>query len=345
MVRLGIVGCNFGRTVQLPAFRTDPRCEVVALAGSDAARVQALAAEAGLRKGFGNWRALVEDAEIDAVAIATPPQLQPEIASFALKLGKPVFIEKPMAADLAGAEAMARAQQASGLATAIDFNFAGIAAWREAKRLLDAGAIGRLRHVVVNWNVENQSTRLRLHNWKTGADQGGGVLGNFVSHCLYYLEWLCGPATGLSARLFGLPDEPSSLTTTNMAFSFASGAAGGLTVSCAAFPGSGHRVELYGEDGALVLANTGTDYMRGFTLAHARRPHAALEPVAVSDPLDAGFPDGRIAPTARLASGFLDAIERGTEAEPGFRAGLRVQYLMDAAQRSHAAGAWREVAQ
>lgn len=343
MVRLGIVGCNFGRTVQLPAFRTDPRCEVVALAGSDAARTRALAAEAGLRKSFGDWRALVEDAEVDAVAIAVPPRLQPEVAMLALTLGKPVFIEKPMAADLAGAQAMARAQAASGCATMIDFNFTGIAAWREAKRRLDDGAIGRLRHVMVTWNMENQATRLRLHSWKTGRDDGGGVLGNFVSHCLYYVEWFCGPATGLSAKLFGLPDTPALLTTTNLALSFASGAAGSLAVSCASFAGSGHRIELYGEDGTLVLSNTTADYMRGFTLAQARRP-GGLEPIAVTDPLDAGQADGRIAPTARLASGFLDAIERGTQAEPGFRAGLRVQSLMDAARRSDDGGAWIEVA-
>lgn len=341
MVRIGIVGCNFGRSVQLPAFRTDPRCEVVAIAGSDAARAEAIAAEAGLRKGYGDWRALVD--AVDAVAIAVPPRLQPEVAIHALALGKPVFVEKPMAADLAGAQAMARAQVASGRATAIDFNFTGIAAWREAKRRLDDGAIGRLRHVVVNWNVENAATRLRLQSWKTGRDQGGGVLGNFVSHCLYYLEWFCGPATGLSTRLFGLPDTPELLTTTSFSFAFASGAAGSMAVSCAAFPGSGHRLEFYGEDGALILSNTTADYMRGFTLAQAGRPDGRFEPVEASDPLDAGQPDGRIAPTARLASRFLDAIEKGGEAEPGFRAGLRVQRLMDAAQRSDASGAWIEV--
>ena len=44
MIRLGIVGSNYGRTVLLPAFRADPRCEVVALAGSDAARTAELRA-------------------------------------------------------------------------------------------------------------------------------------------------------------------------------------------------------------------------------------------------------------------------------------------------------------
>ena len=100
MIRLGIVGTNYGRNVLLPAFRADPRCQVVALAGSDAARTGELARAAGVAKGYGDWRALVEDADVQAVAIATLPSLQAQIAIRALELGKPVFIEKPMASDL-----------------------------------------------------------------------------------------------------------------------------------------------------------------------------------------------------------------------------------------------------
>src|SRR3972149_3053446 len=80
LIRLGIVGCNYGRTVLLPAFRTDPRCEVVALAGTDAARTANLAREAGVPPAFGNWAELVENKTVDAVAIATPPRQQPAIA-------------------------------------------------------------------------------------------------------------------------------------------------------------------------------------------------------------------------------------------------------------------------
>ena len=55
MIGVGIVGCNYGRTVLLPAFRTDPRCEVVALAGSDGARTAELARAAEIARGFGDW--------------------------------------------------------------------------------------------------------------------------------------------------------------------------------------------------------------------------------------------------------------------------------------------------
>ena len=125
-------------------------------------------------------------------------------------------------------------------------------------------------------------------------------------------------------------------------YQVASGAAGSLSMSCACFAGSGHRLEFYGEDGALVLANPTTDYMRGFALHHARRPDTVLTPVALDDePLDRQFPiDGRIAPVSRLASRFLDAIERKRPMSPGFSEGYRVQVLLDAVRRSHDLGHW-----
>jgi predicted dehydrogenase len=61
VIRLGIVGTNYGRTVQLPAFRADPRCEVVTLAGSNMARTVELAQAAGVPKAHGFNRARPEN--------------------------------------------------------------------------------------------------------------------------------------------------------------------------------------------------------------------------------------------------------------------------------------------
>jgi predicted dehydrogenase len=343
LIRIGIVGCNYGRLVLLPAFRLDPRCEVVALAGRDAARTAELAGAANIPRAFGNWEQLVEHPDVDAVAIATIPSLQPSIAIRALELGKPVFAEKPMAADLAGAEAMTRAAETSGRTTTVDFNFSEVLAWRKAKALLDQGAIGRLRHVEVNWNVENYGTRMRLKNWKTLGAGGGGVLGNFVSHCFHYLEWFCGPIVGMSTRLSGLPDEPAMETNAGISMMFRSGAAGNLAVSCASYLGSGHRLEFYGEDGTLTLVNDTTDYMRGFALNVGRRPAGVMTPIEVVDEVDLAFPsDGRIAPASRLAAAFLDGVERGQVTSASFVQGLRVQVLLDIARRANDLGRWLE---
>jgi len=343
VIRLGIVGSNYGRTVQLPAFRADPRCQVVALAGSNAARTAELARAEGVAKGYGDWRALVEDPDVQAVAIATLPSLQARIAIRALELGKPVFAEKPMASDLAAARAMLRQATLQNLPTMIDFNFHQIMSWQRAKAMLEANAIGALRHVTVHWHVESRALQLRMRNWKTVGDDGGGVMGNFISHCFHYLEWFCGPIGGLSARVSGLPDDAELETTVAMAMQFTAGPLVSLSMSCASYRGAGHRIEFFGEDGTLVLHNPGADYMRGFELFHAKRP-AALERVPVDDPVDAQYPDGRIAPVSRLAKLFFDAIESGGNATPGFAEGYRVQRLIDAARRSHSQGSWIDFA-
>lgn len=341
LVGIGIVGCNYGRLVQLPAFRLDPRCKVVALAGSNGARTAELARAENIPLAFGRWEQLVEHPDVHAVSIATEPALQPQIAIRSLELGKPVFAEKPMAADLATAHRMVAAADASGCTTMVDFNFCEISSWAKAKALLDEGAIGRLRHVDVNWNVENYATRMRLENWKTSGAEGGGALGNFVSHCFHYLEWFCGPIKGMSATISGLPDKPEMETNVGISMMFRSGAAGNLAMSCASYLGSGHRIEFYGEDGTLTLLNETTDYMRGFRLTLGRRPAKAMDIISVTDDVDRQFPsDGRIAPVSRLAARFLDGIGRGVPATNGFREGMRVQALLDTARRANELGHW-----
>src|SRR4029077_275532 len=93
----------------------------------------------------------------------------------------------------------------------------------------------------------------------------------------------------------------------------------------------------------LVLHNPGGDYMRGFELWHGKR-EAPLVRIGTDDPVDAKYPDGRIAPVSRLAKIFFDAIERGGIAAPGFAEGYRVQQLIDTARRAHLQGVWIDVA-
>ena len=108
-----------------------------------------------------------------------------------------------------------------------------------------------------------------------------------------------------------------------------------LSMSCASYLGTGHRIEFFGEDGTLVLHNPGADYMRGFELFHAKRPAAALERIA-------GQRSGRRAISRRphragVAAGqaFFRRHRKRRHATPGFAEGYRVQRLIDAARRSH----------
>ncbi|MEI8276318.1 MAG: Gfo/Idh/MocA family oxidoreductase, partial [Hyphomicrobiales bacterium] len=67
MIRIGIIGSNYGRMVLLPAFRADRRCEVIALGGSNAARTAELASAAGIARAYSDWRAVVDDKDVQAI--------------------------------------------------------------------------------------------------------------------------------------------------------------------------------------------------------------------------------------------------------------------------------------
>lgn len=338
-IRLGIIGCGYGKAVIAPAFRADSRCQIVSIAASRQESANAAAAQLDVPRAFGDWRGLVHDASVDAVAVAVPPHLQPEIVLEVLKIGKPVFAEKPLAVRITDARRMAEQAEQARVANMVDFNFSAIAPFLQARKMLQEHAIGRLRHIVVNWQTESYTNRVRLENWKSTSDEGGGSLSNFVAHCLHYLEWFAGSIAGLNAHLFRLPDDTrSSDSAVNLAMEFQSGAGGMLAMSAAAFPGSGHKIEFYGEDGSLILENSSRDYMRGFRLLCGRRPETAMTPVRISDQEEDSWEDGRILPLSRLVRQFCDWIEYGKSARPDFRDALRVQELIEAAKNSHKNG-------
>lgn len=338
--RVGIVGCGYGVQVLTPAFRADPRIRVVAISARSQAEAEEGAQAAAIPEALGDWRDMLDPDRIDAVAIAVPPNTQPEIALAALGRGLPVYAEKPIALSVGEARELARAAKASGKANMIDFNFREIAALKAAHDHVRSGALGTIYHVAVTWHVESYANRARLQSWKTDQGTGGGALSNFVSHSLDYLEWMLGPIATLSANLAGMPgDIRRNDTFVGLTMRFENEAAGGLIMSAAAYRGSGHRIEIYGEEGTLVLDNPTTDYMRGFRLLLAHRPDS-FAPVEIPTSDADIWKDGRVLPASRMVKRFTDWALGGCACEPSFANGFRVQTLLEAARESSRTGAW-----
>ncbi len=337
VVRVGIVGTGFGRYGHLPAFRRDARCEVVALAARSRDRVEAFASRLRVPQAFGDWRALIDNGSLDALAVATSPADQKDIAEAALRRGIAVFAEKPLAANLEHALELARLADTSGCANVVNFIFPELTSWRLTKKLLDDGAVGSLRHVAVDWRMEGHSQRERVVNWKTNVSEGGGVLQHFGSHTLHYMEYLFGPVAELSATLTSASDLGSRADTmATLCLQFDSGLSGAAYLCSAATQASVHKIEIYGSDGGLVLQNTSEDPVFGFELKMASRDspdHVLIATEAIGrNPAE----DSRVEPVSRLASRFLDWCIYGAPTAPSFREGLRVQQLIAAAQQSSA---------
>jgi predicted dehydrogenase len=193
-LRLALIGCGAITTLQhLPALRRIESAEVVAVVDQDLERARATARQFGVPHAAA--RLAEVEATLDAVLVATPNHLHAPIALEALRRGLDVLVEKPMALDLAEAQAMVAEARARSrvLAVGLEFRFApGNQAIRD---LLAAGTLGRLERFELRQGV--------IPRWPFASDYvlrretaGGGVLFDYGAHLLDLLfYWLGEPSS------------------------------------------------------------------------------------------------------------------------------------------------------
>jgi len=322
-LRTVVVGLGFGVNVHVPAFRLAGGYDVVGLVGRDAERARQAAAAVGVRGGYGTLSEAFRECRPDVVSIAVSPAVQPEIASEAIKAGAHLFCEKPLAATLGEARLLEQAAREAGRRAAIDFLFPEIPAWRRLMYLVEGGSLGAPKKAAVSWKVETRAARDGTVSWKTTLESGGGVLFNFVSHSVHYLRWLFGEIA--TVRTF--PKENLSLRFLG-ALSFHSGMEALLHVDCDAFPGFGHRLEVFFEKGTAVLESPGPDYASGFILRVARRAEPTWEILNEEAMETSG--DGRIFAVASILRRLREGIISGTPIHPDLSDGVEVQRVIHA---------------
>lgn len=357
-LKVAVVGTGFGQKVHIPGFQAHHRTEVVAVYHRDLAKAKAIAAEHGIPQACDTVEAIVALPEVQAVTVATPPFLHYSQAKTVLAGGKHLLLEKPTALSGAEAEEIAGLARDRNLIATMDFEFRFVPAWQRLAELLAEGYVGNLRFVNINWTVPGRADPSRAWNWYSRLDQGGGALGAFASHSFDYITWLFGPIERLCARLStAIPQRPDPTTgelkpvdaddTCSLMLDLANGAPCQMAISSVTYAGRGHWIEVYGDQGTLVLGSDNLkDYVHGFKL-WGSQGGAALAECPIPDRLQ--FPttygDGRIAPFVRVVNHWVSDIDRGQTTEPSIWDGVRSQHLMDLAHRSNRSQAWLEVPQ
>jgi predicted dehydrogenase len=138
-------------------------------------------------------REIVDSADVDAVYIATPPMFHAEPAIAAMRAGKAVFCEKPLAISLADGRRMAAAAAESGVAQAVNFALSDRNAVLELERSLAAGEVGKVRGVEIRLSFPRWPRDFQVHAaWLAGRDQGG-LVREVLSHFVYLTDRLSGP--------------------------------------------------------------------------------------------------------------------------------------------------------
>lgn len=207
-VGIGLIGTGFmGKTHALAwgaaravLGRDLPEVRLEMLCDTPDDRAREMADQFGFARATGDWRALVADPAVDVVSITTPNNLHHEMTCAALKAGKHVWCEKPMALTLAEAEEMARAAQEAGTVTMVGYNYIRNPAFLHAKKLIEEGRIGRVVHVR-GWVDEDYQADPDLPwTWRARLqDAGLGTLGDLGCHLVSMVVGLAGPIESLVA--------------------------------------------------------------------------------------------------------------------------------------------------
>lgn len=211
-IGVGLVGYSFMGRAHSAAWRNvvaafDPAVvpELTVVCGRDPAGVAAAASRLGWSESTTDWRRVVERDDVGIVDVCTPGAAHAEIAIAALRAGKHVLCEKPLARSLAEAEEMAgeaaRAHDRFGTHAMVGFNYRRIPAVELARRLVASGHIGELRHVracyLQDWLVDPDAPL----SWRlVRSEAGSGALGDIASHAIDLLQHLSGSVvTAVSA--------------------------------------------------------------------------------------------------------------------------------------------------
>jgi len=188
------------------AFDVPLRPRMNVLVGRDEAATRFAARRYGWHHVETDWRALIERDDVQLVDICTPGDTHAEIAIAALDAGKHVLCEKPLANTLAEAEAMAAAAARAargGVRAMVGFNYRRVPAIALARRLINDGRLGSLRHIraayLQDW-LADVSVPL---TWRLQQDRAGsGALGDIGAHAVDLAQYLSGQhLTGVSGQL------------------------------------------------------------------------------------------------------------------------------------------------
>jgi predicted dehydrogenase len=367
-LKIGLVGTGFMGKTHALGFAAAPRVfdlpyEVVLHSVAD--RSDELAAAAAHSLGFarssGDWKRLIADPAIDVIDITTPNALHKEIALAAIAAGKHVYCEKPLAPRASDAREMADAAEAAGLKTQVGFNYLCNPMLALARDLIASGELGEIRTYRGIHAEDYMMDAASPFTFRHDA-AGGGALADIGSHALAMAEYLLGPIERLMGDCVTVydrrPDGHGGFRTVEVddvgrAFlRFANGASGSIEAS---WISTGrkmqHDFEIYGTKGALLFTQERFNELHFFSTADGagRRGFRRIEAGPDHDPYglfcvapghQLGFNDLKTIEVAR----FLDCLA-GKRVEPfNFRAGARVQALVEAIQDSSRRQAWIETA-
>ena len=274
-LRWGVLStAGIARNKWIPGVRRAPRQrgQVVGIASRDGATAERVAKELAIPRAHGSYEALLADPEVDAVYIPLPNHLHLEWTIAAVRAGKHVLVEKPIALSSKDAETMVAAAADAGMLLMEAFMYRLHPSWVAVRELIAAGRIGRLQTVQSWFSYYNDDPR----NIRNIAEAGGGALMDIGCYSVNLSRMLFGAEPErVEAAILRDPDQEVDVLTSALLV-FPGG--GTATFTCSTRSETDQRVHVYGTDGRISVGipfNIPPDRPTQVFLTHGGEPPVA----------------------------------------------------------------------
>ena len=257
MINWGFIGCGSVAEVKSgPAFNKIEGSKVVAVMRRSGEKARDYAQRHGINKWYDNAHSIINDTDVNALYIATPPGSHAEYAIASMKAGKPVYIEKPMAASYNECLEINRVSEETGIPCFVAYYRRTLPYFLKVKELIDS--IGKVLTIQVSFAIPPYDTDYDKENlpWRVKKEiAGAGYFYDLASHQLDLLDFLFGEISevnGFAQNIAELYDVEDTVTAS---FRFNSGALGSGSWSFVAPKDSRtDRIYITGTEGVLSFS-------------------------------------------------------------------------------------------
>lgn len=182
-IRVGVIGLGFAGQTHLQAYRRLPEVEITALAGLEADKLAQLGETYHIPHLYSDYDELLAREDLDAVSICVPNHLHAPIAVKALRQGKHVICEKPLARTAKETEEMVQVASEAGLLLSVVFNLRTRADVQALKEYITAGTFGQIYYIKASW-MRRKGIPM-MGSWFVNKEMaGGGALIDIGTHIL-----------------------------------------------------------------------------------------------------------------------------------------------------------------
>lgn len=196
-MKVGLIGARLQGQRRAPVIQDFPGTELVVIGAAHIESAQGLATKMGCEAVVG-WESVVNKKDLDAVVVCTPPHLHAQISIAAMKSGKHVLCEKPLARTLQEAEAMVEAARVNRVKLKCGFNHRHHPAIQKAKKWLDRGRIGKLNFIRCRYGICGRPGYEKEWRAKPEIVRGGHLMEQGI-HAIDLSRWFLGEFTEVAA--------------------------------------------------------------------------------------------------------------------------------------------------